>query len=203
MRSIRLSLIVYFLVLLALAMSGVSWFSYQTTAQALRGKRDSTMELLQSQYTDQEQQIVTNLDNHIARKAQFLAGAARVSKDYLEPLFAIGVLGTPLATAGLSQCPVVDRVRAAADLSFDLFSKRPSDIVIKDAEDVLAARRRHTPASAGILSNLYRARQNRSSNRRPSASARCRSTSNSAAWPHFGPSISIPSSRIPVGNCGW
>jgi two-component system, OmpR family, heavy metal sensor histidine kinase CusS len=136
MRSIRLSLIVYFLVLLALAMGGVSWFAYQTTAQALRGKRDSTKVLIESQYTEQKQQIATSFDNRILHKAQFLAKTARVSKDYLEPLFAIGAMGTGLQPQGYLNAPLW-LASGSGDLSVDLFLKRPSDIVIKDAEDVL------------------------------------------------------------------
>ena len=95
------------------------------------------MELLQSQFKDQERQIVSNLDKHISRKAQFLARSARVSKDYLEPLFVIGVLGMRLQPQGYLNAPLW-LASGGADLSFDLFLKRPSDIVIKDAEDVLA-----------------------------------------------------------------
>lgn len=138
MRSIRLSLIVYFLVLLALAMSGVTWFAYQTTAQALRGKLDSTKELLQSQYKEQKQQIVKTFDMRIWRKAQLLARIARSRKDYLEPLFTIGAIGTWLQPQGYLNAPLWIAAGGGGELSFELFKRRPSDIVIKDAEDVLA-----------------------------------------------------------------
>ena len=42
MRSIRLSLIVYFLVLLAAALGGISWFAYHSTEQALAAKEKSS-----------------------------------------------------------------------------------------------------------------------------------------------------------------
>lgn len=52
MRSIRLSLILYFLVLLAAALGGVSWFCYQSTEQALKGKEAKTLEFWQAKYEE-------------------------------------------------------------------------------------------------------------------------------------------------------
>src|SRR5947208_10287753 len=88
MRSIRLSLIVYFLVLLALALGGVSWFAYETTAQALRDKQASTKDLINLQCKELEAQIRTALDDRITEKAEMLAGRLRF-REFAEPLFSI------------------------------------------------------------------------------------------------------------------
>ena len=50
MKSIRLSLIVYFLLLLGCALGGVSWFVYQTTSHALHAKEAGNREHLQASY---------------------------------------------------------------------------------------------------------------------------------------------------------
>src|SRR5262249_58182777 len=50
MRSIRLSLIVYFLVLLGAALGAVSWSAYHSTQKALEAKEDSTTKLLKTRY---------------------------------------------------------------------------------------------------------------------------------------------------------
>jgi signal transduction histidine kinase len=134
MRSIRLSLIVYFLVLLTLALGGVSWFMYQTTAQALRGKQASTNDLIRTQYGEQRDQIQKALDNHLNRQAQALAKNARPSKDYLEPLLACGILATPLQPQGYLNATWW-WASSGGQLSLELFWKRPVDIVIKDADD--------------------------------------------------------------------
>ena len=52
MRSIRLSLVVYFLVLLALALGAVSVLVFQTTHRTLLAKRDATRALLDAQYEE-------------------------------------------------------------------------------------------------------------------------------------------------------
>src|SRR5262249_55421426 len=99
MRSIRLSLIVYFLVLLALALGGVSWFAYQTTAHALRAKQASTNDLIQRQYDDQCKLIRATMDERILDKAETLAKKVRF-REYLEPLFPIGIAGACLQPQG-------------------------------------------------------------------------------------------------------
>ena len=49
MRSIRLSLIVYFLVLLTAALGAVSWFSYRTTSQSLRERQHDSQKMIEAQ----------------------------------------------------------------------------------------------------------------------------------------------------------
>ena len=52
MKSIRLSLLVYFLGLLALALGSVSFFAYQTTQHRLSEHRQQTEQLIQAQYEE-------------------------------------------------------------------------------------------------------------------------------------------------------
>lgn len=76
MKSIRLSLIVYFLALLALALGGVSALYYQTTFKTLHDKQASTENLILSQFEKQCQQARSALDRRLLRQAQLLASKA-------------------------------------------------------------------------------------------------------------------------------
>jgi heavy metal sensor kinase len=105
MRSIRLSLIVYFLALLAVALGGVSWFVNQTTARTLRGREASTRDLIEKQYEYQCKETQTNLDRRILRQAQALARKARF-RDHLEQLYPIGAMATPLLPQGYLNLPL-------------------------------------------------------------------------------------------------
>src|SRR5712671_4651329 len=77
MKSIRLSLIVYFLVLIALALGGVSMLVYQTVSSTLKDKQAKTEELLASQFQTQCQEARLALDRKIHLQAQRLASKAR------------------------------------------------------------------------------------------------------------------------------
>ena len=56
MRSIRLSLMGYFLGLLALALGTASLLAYQTSYLTLQDKKTATEELIQKQYEDTRQE---------------------------------------------------------------------------------------------------------------------------------------------------
>src|SRR5438552_17804107 len=93
MRSIRLSLIVYFLVLLTAALGAVSWFSYRTTEASLRERQDDAHTMIQAQFHDAQTMIqaqcVTReeaqraeLDRRLVAQARTLAGLRLVSVPY-------------------------------------------------------------------------------------------------------------------------
>lgn len=77
MKSIRLSLVVYFLVLIALALGGVSALVYQTTSATLYEKQESTEALIRAQYQAQVDQARQALDRRLLRQAHLLASKAR------------------------------------------------------------------------------------------------------------------------------
>src|ERR1700730_10363064 len=77
MKSIRLSLMVYFLVLLGAALFAVSWFVQQTTQRTLQDKEASTQLLLRTQYENRRQTVKDDLDNRILHRAQTLAKLAQ------------------------------------------------------------------------------------------------------------------------------
>lgn len=61
MRSIRLSLLLYFLLLLALALGAVSYFSYQSAQEALDAKEASTRSLWKQQLDDRRRWLQYDL----------------------------------------------------------------------------------------------------------------------------------------------
>lgn len=139
MHSIRLSLIVYFLTLTALALGGVSWFVYQTTAQTLRDRKASTRDLIQAQYQNQCRDVTTDLDRRIRRQAQNLASMARSSKNDLEPLYRLGVLATRLQPQGYLSGTFWLAAGMDPGWSSYFHNKRPSDILIEDPDDMIPA----------------------------------------------------------------
>jgi two-component system, OmpR family, heavy metal sensor histidine kinase CusS len=106
MRSIRLSLIVYFLLLLLLALGGVSVFTYQTARAALRDKVQTTRERLKARREERKRTLNEEVDNHLRRRAMTLGKMAESDfggRRYLEIATAIRVgAGTaPLAPLGV------------------------------------------------------------------------------------------------------
>ncbi|HEV3143251.1 MAG TPA: HAMP domain-containing sensor histidine kinase [Gemmataceae bacterium] len=77
MRSIRLSMIVYFLVLLAAAMGLVSWLVYRTADDALRERQATNRELLESKFKDRRQEVRQKLDSELLHSAYTLASLAQ------------------------------------------------------------------------------------------------------------------------------
>jgi signal transduction histidine kinase len=101
MKSIRLSLIVYFLLLLACALGAVSYFYYQTTSQTLRDKEQRTEELLRTRHKHDVQAIHAKLDQQLLKQAQTLARqtfAYRRGWEHTYPLDLVAALATPGTT---------------------------------------------------------------------------------------------------------
>jgi heavy metal sensor kinase len=76
MRSIRLSLLVYFLGLLALALGAVSVLVYQTTQQRLEEQKRNAEKLLKAQYDDRASKEQAQLDDKLNNDAHILAREA-------------------------------------------------------------------------------------------------------------------------------
>jgi signal transduction histidine kinase len=91
MKSIRLSLIVYFLVLLTGALGAISWFSYQTTAHALRERERDARELINTQCEKLVGTVKADLDRRLLQKAQALSNMRLVTVVFDD--FQKGVLG--------------------------------------------------------------------------------------------------------------
>jgi heavy metal sensor kinase len=77
MRSIRLSLMVYFLVLLALALGAMSVVAYNFTQSSLRKREEARQQILQAQHDKACDREKWNLDQGLLLHAKTLAGQAR------------------------------------------------------------------------------------------------------------------------------
>jgi two-component system, OmpR family, heavy metal sensor histidine kinase CusS len=73
MKSIRLSMIVYFLVLLAAAMGLVSWLVYRTSAEALNARQITNKELLREQFDRRKKEEKDKLDSELLHSAYTIA----------------------------------------------------------------------------------------------------------------------------------
>src|SRR6516162_1615334 len=81
MRSIRLSLLVYFLGLLGLALGTVSLLVYRTAERTLAEKKIATKELIERQFKDMCNQERTRLDDALLADAKALARHAQIHFD--------------------------------------------------------------------------------------------------------------------------
>src|SRR5262245_41759799 len=81
MRSIRLSLIVYFLLLLAAALGAVSILVYRITAQVLSDKQEATRQLLLTQHDERRKDELKKTDDDLLSHATLLLNLARSQYD--------------------------------------------------------------------------------------------------------------------------
>src|SRR5262245_13605941 len=113
MKSIRLSLVLCFLVLLAAALAAVSWSVYQTThltlldkkattQRLLEQKEASTRQLLQAQYEDHVQEERTKLEKALLSQAQMLGALAKAQSQWARSPVVVAMSQAGLLAAGLS-----------------------------------------------------------------------------------------------------
>src|SRR5262245_23864721 len=102
MRSIRLSLILYFLLMVGIALGGVSWFCYASTRQALEAKEAKTLEPWQAKYEESCKRVRDNFDRELQTQARGLAGKAVWINAWPEPLTLLGVFGNGPHNYGLT-----------------------------------------------------------------------------------------------------
>lgn len=104
MRSIRLSLMLYFLLLLAVALGAVSSLLFHRTRIELLEKQQATLALLQQRYHDQCEELREKLDKELLFRAYTLAGVARIQMQFgryrAHPFLSLGVLSTVVTPQG-------------------------------------------------------------------------------------------------------
>ncbi len=139
MKSIRLSLIVYFLVLMTGALGAVSWFSYRTTAEALRaGRRDSEVRI-QAQFTGSSDALKADLDRRILRQAHTLVNVSQSMYIHAEGQFALlGLMGSGAMPNGylnfsLFYCELLHK-----DVYPDIFKAQSLSTHIEHADKLVA-----------------------------------------------------------------
>jgi heavy metal sensor kinase len=111
MRSLRLSLVVYFLALLALALGAVSLVAYQTANGTLLDKKKTTAALIETQYQENCRKERARLDDALstqartlARLVQFQTPWSRLHMPERTPVLGLfnvaGLVGAPTAPGG-------------------------------------------------------------------------------------------------------
>ncbi len=99
MRSIRLSLIVFFLLLLGVALGGVSVLVYRTAAQTLRDKEASTAQLVHSQSESRSEEMRVQFDRKLLQRAKSFTN--RHSNVYvLKSLHSLSIITGPFTVQG-------------------------------------------------------------------------------------------------------
>lgn len=99
MKSIRVSLIVYFLALLLLGLGGVSLLAYRTAASTLDDKEANGRLLIETEFQAREKEAREEFDASLLRKARQVV--SRQSRPYhVEWLNVLPALGTPAAPFG-------------------------------------------------------------------------------------------------------
>jgi two-component system, OmpR family, heavy metal sensor histidine kinase CusS len=100
MRSIRLSLLLYFLVLLAAGLGAVSVLAYHYTERVLQAKETTRAELLQNRYEERVQDENDRLDAALKEQARSLAELTRLQIEESRPRRAVAPLGLLSASQG-------------------------------------------------------------------------------------------------------
>ena len=92
MKSIRHTLLVYFLVLLTAALTAVSWWSYRTAAFALRGRQADARKLIETQLDDRSKAVKAELDRRLLQQAVTMQ-ETRLSTPHYEVMQPVGLIG--------------------------------------------------------------------------------------------------------------
>jgi len=133
MKSIRLSLVLYFLVLLAGALGAVSWLVYESTSRTLRKRELRMQELVHAQYQASCHEKRTALDQRVLGQAQTLASMARTTH-HLESLLPLGMLGAATMPQGQYLVPLWLAEGTNIKMMTDL---RSPEVHLKSAEDLI------------------------------------------------------------------
>jgi signal transduction histidine kinase len=108
MKSIRLSLLVYFLGLLAVALFAASLLVYRTAKRTLEDKREAMEQLIQTQYNERCRDAREKLDDGLREQAQSLARLVQVQLRFrpdIQPVFMLGLWSSSLSPNGYVLAP--------------------------------------------------------------------------------------------------
>jgi heavy metal sensor kinase len=126
LRSIRLSLTISFLLLLAAALGGASWFAYRTAGQTLHEKRTATADLLQAQYEERCRDERAQLDKALLDQAQTLTRLTQfqfqIDLRRLRWLNEAGALTAGMTSAGSAAVPLWLAGSQPGPVPFELYA---------------------------------------------------------------------------------
>jgi two-component system, OmpR family, heavy metal sensor histidine kinase CusS len=138
MRSIGLSLMVYFLGLLAVALGVASVIGYETSKQTLESKKDATAQLIEAQYAERCRAEERRLDDDLLAQAQTLARVAHIRFDWnrlrYHELNALGLLAVSTAPNAYLLAPSWVGQGVHGQYSLELNRKNLGEITFDDRE---------------------------------------------------------------------
>ncbi len=111
MRSIRLSLMVYFLALLGVALLTASLLVYGNAEQTLQAKQQAMEQLIDAQYRERCRDANEHLDHNLLTQAQSLARLVQVQLewdrvDVIQPLMYLGLASSSFNPSGYALAPL-------------------------------------------------------------------------------------------------
>jgi heavy metal sensor kinase len=139
MRSIRLSLIVYFLVLTTVVLGAVSALVYRTTARTLEDRQADARRLIVAQYDRRCAEEAAALDRRIARQAQTIASMAKTVTQHPEGLYPINLVLGATVPHGLRSLPMWAHKTTHQAMWEMRFRPKRNELDIDGAEHLLLA----------------------------------------------------------------
>lgn len=146
MRSIRRSLIVYFILLFTIALAAVSSYSYHTTAQSLFERQANARMMIGTQFETRHRALRAELDRRILRQAQTMANLSRSTLAHTDGLAPFGAIGAAALPQGYFQIPVWMAQGpyspwmskgAYSELAREIFLAQPIRTHIESADDLI------------------------------------------------------------------
>jgi heavy metal sensor kinase len=139
MRSIRLSLIVYFLVLLTAALGAVSWFSYRTTSQSLRKRQRDSQTMIEAQCEALSQATRAKLDQRILQQAHTMVNVSQSVFVHAEWLsYSLGMVGSAPLPLGYLPMSMYSYQGTHEKLALEIFKLQPLYTRIESADKLVA-----------------------------------------------------------------
>jgi heavy metal sensor kinase len=131
MKSVRLSLLLYFAVLLALALGAVSVLVYRQAGDSLKERQQTIEQMLDAKYKERRRLEAARLDKALLTEARNLAGLVQVQvkvPQVREPVWCgLGLLTAGLSPSGYFTCPlwVAETVRGKVGYQVRMLSLTP------------------------------------------------------------------------------
>jgi len=138
MKSIRISLILYFLLLLGVALGAVSFRVYKTNVESVAQKRDYVARLLAEQYKTRSVQLGEAFDVRLLRRIQLLARLAQNHRYHLESLFPLGALGGFAVPQGHLFGPLWLAQGLEPGVAIPMYEMIPKMIRIETGKEIMA-----------------------------------------------------------------
>jgi heavy metal sensor kinase len=147
MKSIRLSLVVYFLLLLIAVLGAVSWFVHQLAAGALDERYKAAQDLVRSQYAAHCSELQAGFDRRVLRQAHYVAAMSRTSV-HVEAAYPAGLIGVAMVpqphlhvwlwlNEGIAPPWRPRDPRDVAPVAEQLYRFRSTEIDVEAAEDLI------------------------------------------------------------------